>query len=251
MLTLHEATLHGRAEQISLALHPGELLVLIGPNGAGKSSAMSLLAGLNHPDSGQVTLDDIPLTTLGPARLAAQRAVMEQQIRLPVGLDARAIIEMGAYRHGQMQAVDEALRLTCTEDLAPRDAETLSGGESQRVLLARALAQILTDQYHERYLLLDEPTAALDIGMADALLAQIHRIAHELNIGVLAILHDVNLALRHADRVGLMADGRLEAIGPTADIMQRGRLETLYGVRLAELMHADDPSLKAFIPLNR
>lgn len=250
MLTLHDASLKNRAEHITLSLHPGELLALIGPNGAGKSSVLSMLAGLNPPDHGTVQLNGISLHTLAPAHLAAQRAVMEQQTRLPPGLSAYNIVEMGTYLHGQQSAVNKALALTCTEEQSQRRSNTLSGGEAQRILLARALAQLLTEEDHERYLLLDEPTAALDIGMADALLAQVRRIAHDLNIGVLVILHDVNLALRQADRVGLMSGGKLCAIGPTQEIMQKSRLEQLYGIQLAELMHTQDPSLKAFIPLN-
>jgi iron complex transport system ATP-binding protein len=248
MLALEHAWLDTRLQDICLELHPGEVLVLIGPNGAGKSSLLSLLSGLLNPDRGQATLDGTPLRRLGAARLARHRAVLEQRTAAAPGFTGKEVIAMGSYGHGQDEAAATAVALTDVAALLERSLATLSGGETQRVLLARALAQLLGSTEDERYLLLDEPTAALDIGTADGLMAQVGRIAREHQIGVLAVVHDINLALRHADRVALLDNGKLIACGPTAEVMQVQRLEAVYGVRLAELIH-DEQDLRAFIPL--
>ncbi|MCW3479258.1 ATP-binding cassette domain-containing protein [Neisseriaceae bacterium JH1-16] len=248
MLTIEHAWLDTRLQDICLELHPGEVLVLIGPNGAGKSSLLSLLSGLLSPDRGRSMLNGKPLHQLSAARLARHRAVLEQRMIAAPEFTGSEVIAMGSYGHGQADATATAVALTGVGELLGRHLGTLSGGEAQRVLLARALAQLLGSTEDERYLLLDEPTAALDIGTADGLMAQVGRIAREHRIGVLAVVHDINLALRHANRVALLDRGRLVACGPTAEVMQVQRLETVYGVRLAELIH-DEQDLRAFIPL--
>jgi len=249
MLALEHASLRGRIEDVSLQLQPGEVLALIGPNGAGKSSLLSLLSGLIAPDLGQALLGDTPLQRLNAGLLARHRAVLEQRTEVAAGFTAQEVIAMGGYLHGHADATAQAVALSCVDELLERRLGTLSGGETQRVLLARALAQLLGSPENERYLLLDEPTAALDIGMADGLMVQIGRIARQHRIGVLAVVHDLNLGLRHADRVALLDRGRLVACGPTAEVMQRSRLEAVYGVRLAELIHDEHEDLRAFVPL--
>jgi len=139
------------------------------------------------------------------------------------------------------------LELAGIRAFAERMSDTLSGGEAQRVLLARAWYQLLASDKKERYLLLDEPTAMLDIGAADALFRDIAAFARQEKIGMLAVVHDLNLALRHADRVALLQDGQCVAAGPTAEIMQAERLESIYGVRLVELSHPEIEEWRAFI----
>lgn len=247
MISLIDVSLKGRVHRMTLSLKPGELFVLLGPNGAGKSSVLSLLSGFVAPDSGAVTLDDIPLADFSTQMLSQRRAVLEQRVALPSGFKVRALIEMGAYRHGQQSAVEKALSLIDSEDLLDRHSETLSGGEAQRVLLTRALAQLLTEEKQERYLLLDEPTASLDIGASDAILSKVQWIAHSFGVGVLVILHDINLALRYADRIGLMRQMKLHAIGDTATVMTVGELEALYQTPLTELTDPNGSSIKAFV----
>ncbi|MDN0076351.1 ATP-binding cassette domain-containing protein [Crenobacter sp. SG2303] len=249
MLVLEHASLRDRIEDVSLQLRPGEVLALIGPNGAGKSSLLSLLSGLTMPDRGQALLGDTPLRHLSAGHLARHRAVLEQRTEVATGFTVREVIAMGSYLHGHANTTALAVALARVEGLLERRLSTLSGGETQRVLLARALAQLLGSTESERYLLLDEPTAALDIGMADGLMLQIGRIAKQHRIGVLAVVHDLNLGLRHADRVALLDRGHLVACGPTAEVMQRSRLEEVYGVRLAELIHDEHEDLRAFVPL--
>ncbi|PRP69800.1 hypothetical protein BUE93_14010 [Chromobacterium amazonense] len=242
-------------DDISLTLQAGELLVALGPNGAGKSSLLKLLSGLWQPDQGDILLDGQPLSTLSKRQLAARRAVMEQAPPMPEDWTAEQLVAAGAYplagaaRAQSHAAIDQALALTHATALRKRRLSQLSGGEKQRLQLARALCQLLLSDQPQRYLLLDEPTAALDFALSDALMAEARALCRQLGIGVLAVVHDLNLALRHADQVLLLNDGRAAGHGDTAEMMQLDRLEQVYGVRLAELTHPDQP-WRAFIPLS-
>lgn len=254
MLELQQASLQRQGkpilQQVSLQALPGELCVILGPNGAGKSSLLQLLSGYVQPDSGRVMLGGRALAGQSPAQLASQRAVVEQQPVLPAGWRAMELIATGGYlapSQARSAAFKQALALSHTGQLLERRLDSLSGGEMQRVHLARALYQLLASDQPERYLLLDEATSALDFAVADGMVAQLRRIDSALNIGVVAVMHDLNLALRHADRVLLLRDGCGVAFGKTADIMQQQRLEAIYGVRLAELI-SPDARIRAFVP---
>ena len=236
-------------QDVSFTVKPGQVTVILGPNGAGKSSLLGLVSGLIRPTSGQIWLEEQPLARLPPAKLAEYRAVVEQHPAAPVGWTTAELIQQGALAGGHAPAsvTDRAMALTCTTELAAQSVQTLSGGERQRAHIARALCQLLASPQSQRYLLLDEPTAALDFAMADGLLAQVVRLSSQLQIGVLAVVHDLNLALRYADEVLLMHKGRAVGVGPTVDIMQKQRLEAIYGMQLAEL-HSPDGKLRAFLP---
>ncbi|WP_047236802.1 ATP-binding cassette domain-containing protein [Chromobacterium subtsugae] len=241
-------------QDISLALRPGELLIALGPNGAGKSSLLKLLSGLWRPDSGAIRLAGENLDDLPAAAQAGWRAVVEQHPVTPAGWTGAELVAAGAYRYPRLpsrqtrEAISEALALTGAERLAARSLNELSGGELQRLQLARALCQLLLSPETERYLLLDEPTAALDFGLADELMAQVRQLCRRLQIGGLAVIHDLNLALRHADKVLLLNNGQAAGYGDNQEMMRRERLEAVYGVRLAELSHPEQP-WRAFIPL--
>ncbi|NWK76612.1 ATP-binding cassette domain-containing protein [Aquitalea sp. LB_tupeE] len=236
--------------QVSLQAQPGELCVILGPNGAGKSSLLQLMSGYRQPDSGQVSLAGKPLTGQGPASLARQRAVVEQHPALPAGWRVSELIATGAYQTRAMVSDSiwqQVLVLSDTASLQNRTLDSLSGGEAQRVHLARALLQLLVSSSLERYLLLDEATSALDFAIADAMVARLHHIAGSLGIGIVAVMHDLNLALRHADRVLLLRDGVAVASGKTAEVMDKQQLEAIYGVALAELT-SPDAQVRAFVP---
>lgn len=236
--------------QVSLQAVPGELCVILGPNGAGKSTLLQLMSGYLRPDSGSIRLGGQDTAGMSPARLASLRAVVEQQAAAPSGWRVNELVAAGSYFAApgqQAAAIEQALALTDTRGLAQRRLDSLSGGEAQRAHLARALCQLLASTQPERYLLLDEATAALDFAIADSQMAQWRRLAQDLHIGVVAVVHDLNLALRHADRVLLLRDGCSIAFGRTADIMQQARLEAIYGIRLAELI-SPDASIRAFVP---
>ncbi|QIY77882.1 ABC transporter ATP-binding protein [Chromobacterium violaceum] len=237
-----------------LSLKPGELLTVLGPNGAGKSTLLKLLSGLWKPDAGEILIAGSPTARMRSAELAGWRAVVEQHPVTPPGWRGAELVAAGSYLYPSADrprvcaAVNEALRLCDAAGLADRHLADLSGGERQRLQLARALCQLLLSPRPERYLLLDEPTAAQDFAMADALMTRVRILAHELGIGALAVVHDLNLALRHADRVLLLNDGRVAGCGDNAAMMERERLEAIYGVRLAELTHPEQP-WRAFIPM--
>lgn len=237
---------------ISLTITSGEVLAVLGPNGAGKSSLLALASGQRLPERGEVTLGEKALNSYKTIELARHRAVVEQMARLPPRFTVREIVETGAYLQPCTgpSKLDQVLELAGISAFAGRLSDSLSGGEAQRVLLARAWYQLLASDKDERYLLLDEPTAMLDIGAADALFRDIAAFARQENIGILAVVHDLNLALRHADRVALLHNGRCVAVGPTSEIMETERLESIYGVRLVELTHPEIEEWRAFIPVS-
>jgi iron complex transport system ATP-binding protein len=237
-----------RVDTVSLSVRPGEVTVVLGPNGAGKSTLLALLSGLLRPDSGQVRIEGRDPARLSARELGTLRAVVEQSPGWQSGLSAAELVMMGGYLAATAADWHTAMQLAHCEEFAARRLETLSGGERQRVHLARALLQLLSSTAPNRYLLLDEPTAALDFGFADAMMADIRLFAAQYGIGVLAVIHDINLALRHADTVLLMANGAGAAFGTTAEVMEKGRLEAIYGVQLAELVSRETP-LRAFVPL--
>ncbi|ALK35017.1 heme ABC transporter ATP-binding protein [Burkholderia plantarii] len=244
----HHAVLHG----LSLQLAPGSVTALLGRNGAGKSTLLKALAGEFHGVGaprrvrvgGSVTLNGTPLDKLRAATLARLRAVLPQAAQPAFPFVADELVLLGRYPHarpgGALAARDHevaqrALTLAGAATLAGRDVTTLSGGELARVQFARALAQIWPDddlrhpEDAPRYLLLDEPTAALDLAHQHHLLATVRELARDWRLGVLTIVHDPNLAARHADRVALLADGGLLAEGAPADVMQPALIERCFG----------------------
>jgi iron complex transport system ATP-binding protein len=234
---------------VDLSVHPGEVTAVIGPNGAGKSSLLSVLSGLRRPDAGEVRIDGRDPATLSAQALARLRAVVEQHAGWQPGLTVAELVMMGGYHAPGPANWKTALRFAHCEALAGRRLETLSGGERQRTHLARALLQLLSSPEPRRYLLLDEPTAALDFGQADAMMTVVRELARQEGFGVVAVIHDINLAMRHADRALLMENGNGAAFGPIAEVMEKTRLEAIYGVRLAELISPED-RLRAFVPLS-
>ncbi|MDR0627035.1 MAG: heme ABC transporter ATP-binding protein [Bifidobacteriaceae bacterium] len=212
---------------VDLAVRPGEILALAGPNGAGKSTLLALLAGDVRPTGGQVTLQGRPLDGIGLKALARKRAVMLQEAQVSFPFTVAEVVQMGrAPWQGEDEAADqvavaEALAATGTDDLARRIFQTLSGGEKARVSFARALAQ------EAETLLLDEPTAALDIRHQELVMALVRRQA-ELGRAVLIVLHDLALAAAWADRLALIAEGQVVAVGPVAAVATAERLSEVY-----------------------
>jgi len=222
---------------VSLALRPGELLAVVGPNGAGKSTLLRALSGEARIADGSVTLDGRTLKHIGPEALALRRAVLPQETRLAFSLTVEQVVSLGRLPHrgradrlADRIAIGRALQAVDMAGFVHRAWPTLSGGERQRVNLARVLAQLDIGNLSEekRYLLLDEPTAALDLKHQLALL-KLLRVQVEQGIGVLAILHDLNLALL-ADRVAVLADGRLIALGAPDEVLTPAIVRQAYDV---------------------
>jgi iron complex transport system ATP-binding protein len=235
--------LRGRSlvQDVSLSLHPGRLTVVIGPNGAGKSTLMRLLTGEIAPSAGSVHMDGAPLSDLPAWRLACRRAVMVQAARLAFPFTAHEVAALGASGVGRSltavavsDLVTRSLEIADVAHLAARAYQTLSGGEQQRVQFARALAQLEAGRSvaDRQILFLDEPVSSLDLKHQLALLDAARALAEESGIAVLAVLHDINLALAYADHLLVMHEGRLAAQGEPERIVTDDLLAAVFGVAL-------------------
>jgi len=219
-------------EDVSLTLEPGELTVLLGANGAGKSTLLRLLAGFVSPASGEVFCQGVPVASLSRRALARRIAYVPQSFGADHAFSVREMVAMGRWAHvgrlasfgqGDIEAVDAALRDADLETLAHRRFDALSGGERQRVLFARALAQGAST------LLLDEPTASLDLLHAHGLMSHVRKQADE-GLAILAAVHDVALAARFADRAVVIADGRAVADGAPTEVLTPSLFARAFGV---------------------
>jgi iron complex transport system ATP-binding protein len=226
---LSEATIEARA---------GEVLGLLGPNGAGKSTLLSVMSGERRPSSGTVMVDGRPLRSWRAAALARRRAVMPQASSLAFDFTVREVVELGRLPHAGLLdvvrdriVVDQAMDLLDVAHLAARPYPRLSGGEQQRVQAARVLAQVWEppSDATARFLLLDEPTASLDLQHQHALLRTVRNFAGAL-AGAVVVLHDINLAALYCDRVAVMAKGRIVACGATATTLGEALLSEVYSV---------------------
>ncbi|MDQ7857928.1 MAG: ABC transporter ATP-binding protein [Armatimonadota bacterium] len=216
---------------VSLTIEPGTVVAVVGPNGAGKTTLLRAMAGALGPEAGSVLVDGANPRALPVRTLARAMAVLPQRPATPAGVTAREAVAWGRMPHlvrlarptrADLEAVDAAMAQTGTLALAARPVEALSGGERQRVLIARALAQ------RPRLLLLDEPTAHLDMS-AQVEIAGLLRGLASGGLTVIAALHDVNLAAAYADRLALLARGRVLAAGPAAEVIRPETIRQAYG----------------------
>jgi iron complex transport system ATP-binding protein len=212
----------------------GEVLALVGPNGAGKSTLLGLLAGDLEPATGEVRIDGRPVRRTRPAALARLRSVMPQQTRLEFAFTAAEVVGLGVRggRGGRADeaAVSAALTQVDAAELANRSFPSLSGGEQARVTLARVIAQ------DAPVVLLDEPTAHLDLRHQGLVLAVGRNLAADRR-AVVVVLHDINLAARWADRVMVLADGRVAAHGTPAQTLTADTLSQVYRHRIEVVDH--------------
>lgn len=223
---------------LSLALTPGVFAGVLGPNGSGKSTLVRALSRALKPSGGAVLLDNADLYASHSARGSAQvLAVVPQETSVSLDFSVCDVVRMGRAPHlpprpfasegpADEEIVCRALQAAGIEDLAERAVPTLSGGERQRVLLARALAQ------QPQILLLDEPTASLDLRHQAETLTLARTLAHGGGLAVLAVLHDVNLAASYCDRLVLLARGEIAASGTPAEVLTAENLAAVYGARV-------------------
>ncbi|TPP11380.1 heme ABC transporter ATP-binding protein [Rhizobium glycinendophyticum] len=221
-------------DQVSLDLHPGSFTVVIGPNGAGKSTLLKVLSGEFAPDQGVVTYRDRPIRTFSALELARERAVLPQSTTLSFPFTALEVVRMGAIACGSTEpglAARQALTTVGLTGFEGRDYNALSGGEQQRVQLARVLAQMPSpvSNGHARAIFLDEPTASLDIGHQIAVLELAREFARRGG-SVLAILHDLNLAAEFADHLAVLDQGKLVAEGTAAETLTNEIVAKVYGI---------------------
>ena len=217
-------------EGVDLELAAGEVLVLVGPNGAGKSSLLGVLAGEFAPDAGEVLFDDRPIAAYTNAELARRRAVLTQEHSISFPFLVREIVAMGRAPWARRPEEDDDDRIieaamadTDVARFALRRTTELSGGERARVALARVLAQ------RTPVVLLDEPTAALDLGHQEQVMLLARRLA-EQGRAVGVVLHDLSLAAAHADRIALLHEGRLVAAGAPREVLTAERIGEVYQV---------------------
>ncbi|KQW45204.1 hemin ABC transporter ATP-binding protein [Nocardioides sp. Root1257] len=219
---------HPILADVDLDVRGGELVALVGPNGAGKTTLLGVLSGDVDPTSGRVTLDDKPLASYAARELARQRAMQLQKQGLAFGFRVHEVVRMGrspwhrtAREDDDDRVVAESMERADVTDLADRLYPTLSGGEQARTSFARLLAQ------ETPVLLLDEPTAALDIRHQESLLA-VARSAAEAGAAVVVVLHDLSLAAAYADRICVLSRGRVRANGTPADVLTSALLTEVY-----------------------
>jgi len=244
MLSIENVTIRYEActvlLNISLGVKPGEVLALIGPNGVGKSTLIRAISGNLKPIGGRVTINRQDVHCLRVEERAKLMAVVPQAVRLPESFTVFDTVLMGRTpylgwlgREGEKDrsAVWAALDRTCTRELADRPIGELSGGEQQRVMIARALAQSAYT------LLLDEPTAHLDLKHQASVLSLVCDLAHAEGYAILIALHDLNLAGQYADRVALLSNGGIAAIGTAEEVLTEGNLSPAYGLRITVYEH--------------
>jgi iron complex transport system ATP-binding protein len=233
---------------IDLDILPGEVLALVGPNGAGKSTLLSVLSGDQDPSAGTVELLGRPVGAYRPLELARRRAVLSQANTVSFPFRVIEIVQMGrspwlrtAELADDQAAVLEAIRATDIEHLLGRRFTSLSGGEQARASLARVLAQ------RTPIVFLDEPTAALDLRHQEDVMRVARGLAAE-GRAVVVVVHDLSLAGAYADRIALLDDGKLDAVGTPHEVMTADRVGRVYGLDV-QIHRVGDSERPIVLPL--
>lgn len=239
-------------QNISLEVVPGSITAVIGPNGAGKSSLLRVLNGELAPSSGEVFLDGVALKVLSTAELARRRSVITQSGLMAFDFLVEEVLSMGWIHGGGREAftgpLHEAAAQCGISHLVGRRFRSLSGGERQRVHFARALLQVwrieeprdsqkYSASHQPRYMLLDEPTSSMDIAHELSILRVIRRIT-EQKLGILMVLHNLNLAARFADHVVLLSQGDMVAAGTPERVFKNDILSRIYQTPVLVEQHA-------------
>jgi iron complex transport system ATP-binding protein len=251
-------------ESVTLEVRPNELLAVVGPNGAGKSTLLKLLSNELRPNTGQVRLLERPMAQWKALELAKHRAVLPQDNTLEFAFSAFEVALLGrnpfirlSESQTDLEIVHAAMKMTATAHLSERLYPTLSGGERQRVQLARVLAQIWGDgNLQNRFLLLDEPVSSLHVLHQHETLA-VARGLSQAGVGVLVVLHDLNLAAAYADRIAVLQHGRLLVCDTPERVLGRSLIEQVFGVKaevraVSGVLRVDtEPfSARVFVPYN-
>jgi iron complex transport system ATP-binding protein len=224
----------------SMIVPRGAIVGLLGPNGSGKTTLLRLLAGTLTPSSGDIRLDGAPLSALSRRQIARRIAVVPQETHAAFDFSAIEIVLMGRYPHlgaFELEGIDdlaiarEALAATGTAALETRRFTALSGGEKQRVVIAGALAQ------RPDILLLDEPTASLDLGFQLEIASLLADLNRTRGVTMVVSTHDLNLAATLCTELVLLKDGRVLAHGPTEQVLDARAVRSLYGVEADVVRH--------------
>lgn len=227
-------------QPLDRAVPSGRVIALVGHNGSGKSTLLRLMARQDRPTAGTIRFQGRSLLDWHDRAFARKVAYLPQQPSSATGMLVEELVALGRYpwhgalgrfRQADRDKVAEALDLTGMTPFANRLADTLSGGERQRAWLAMMIAQ------DTEYLLLDEPTSALDVAHQTAVLALVQRLARERGLGLVIVLHDVNMAARYCDEIIALHTGRLIARGAPAELMRGEQLQAIYDVPMGVLAH--------------
>lgn len=227
-------------QDLSLQLFSNKVYGLIGHNGSGKSTLLKLLARQVKPTSGSISLNNRPLSDYSARQYAKHVAYLPQYLPITTSLKAYELVGMGRYAwHGLLgketkedkDIILESLQLTHTEQFAEQIVDTLSGGERSRIWLAMCLAQ------QSQFLLLDEPLAALDIAHQLEVMSLIKRLSQNLGLGVIIVIHDINLAAQFCDELIALKNGKLLKQGHPKDIMTVEVLHDIYQVNMNIVTH--------------
>lgn len=238
---------------VTVRLADGALVGILGPNGSGKTTLLRLLSGTRRPSSGRVLLGGRPMDALSRREVAQQIAVVPQETELAFEYSAIEIVLMGRHPHlgvftvegpEDIRIAQEALEATGTGHLEHRPFHELSGGEKQRVVIAAALAQSAD------LLLLDEPTASLDLGYQLDISSLLRRLNQDHEVTMAISTHDLNLAAAICRELILMRDGRVIASGPTEDVLTAENVKQLYDVE-ADVRVNDDTGHMTVVPIKR
>jgi cobalamin transport system ATP-binding protein len=226
---------------VSFDLAEGEVFGVLGPNSAGKTTLIRLLSRIVSPTRGTIDVEGIALAAMTRAELARRIAVVPQDMPQGLPFTVRELVLMGRYPHAprrffetpdDLAVAREAMAATGVLDLADARVGVLSGGERQRVALARALAQ------EPRLLVLDEPTAHLDLRYQVECVALLRRVNRERGTTIVLVSHDLNLASALCDRLLLLADGRMARLGTPEDVLEETLLTAIYGCAVSVERHA-------------
>ncbi|HEY7054989.1 MAG TPA: ABC transporter ATP-binding protein [Vicinamibacterales bacterium] len=249
---------------VSLDVPPDGFVGILGPNGAGKTSLLRLLAGTRRPQRGRVTLDGASLDRFSRAGLAQRMAIVPQETHLAFDYSVVEVAMMGRYPHlgtfeiegpADLAIVDRALGATGTRALKDRLFATLSGGEKQRVIIAAALAQLQMARAepvhvsHSGILLLDEPTASLDLAYQLEVAALLRSLQADHHVAIVLSTHDLNLASSLCRTLVLLRDGLVIASGATGDVLTSANIRQLYGVDADVIEHP--PGHRVIVPVPR
>lgn len=261
---------------VSLTVPAAGIVGILGPNGSGKTTLLRLLAGTRRPQRGSVTLEGAPLETLSRAVLARRMAVVPQETHLAFDYTVAEVAMMGRYPHlaafeiegpRDITVVEQALASTGTLPMKDRLFATLSGGEKQRVVIAAALAQISRDEgaidfplkaeatradtSHEPggFLLLDEPTASLDLGYQLEVVALLQQLHADRRVAIVISTHDLGLAGTLCDSLTLIRDGAVVAAGATDEVLTSENVRAVFGVEADVIRHPSGQ--RVVVPVRR
>jgi iron complex transport system ATP-binding protein len=238
---------------VSLAVEAHRIVGLLGPNGCGKTTLLRILSGILRPDTGQVLLDGRPVDSLPRRDLARRVAVVPQETHATFEFSVLEIVLMGRYPHlgpfelegvADLEIAREALDATGTADLEDRRFETLSGGEKQRVVIAGAIAQ------SGEVMLLDEPTASLDLAYQIEVAALLRRLNRTRGTTMIVCTHDLNLAAALCDEIVMLRDGRVLAHGATAATLTAANIRAAFGVE-ADVRFHEAAGHVSVVPIGR